>query len=307
MKRIIFCIVLLLADHAGHAQESVDFILEKLKSPTEEYVLLGAHRGDWRNEPENSLAAIQRCIDLGLDIVEIDLRKTKDGQLILMHDKTLDRTTTGKGKVSEHTWEEISRLYLKNPIGVATRQKVPTLRQALQLTKGKILVFLDKAENYIPELTAVLDSMRMHEEIILFGREQLSYEALKSRFGNLVHTAVFIPVLKSSMTHISAYIAALNENIRPLAYALDFDEQDTSVLNYTEQIRKGGSKIWFSTLWASLCGGHDDELSMLHPEEGWGWVLKNHTGIILTDRPGDLKEYLQKHNRHSKNNRWNEK
>lgn len=148
MKRLLAC--LLLGCSAATAQPRTDFLLKKLRQPASSYVLFGAHRGDWRNAPENSLQAVQRCIDLGLDIVEVDLRKTRDGHLILMHDKTLERTTTGTGKVSDHTLAEIRQLHLKNPLGIETRQPVPTLEEALALTRGKILIFLDKAEAYIP-------------------------------------------------------------------------------------------------------------------------------------------------------------
>ena len=48
-----------------------------------------------KNAPENSIQAIQNCIDMGVDMVEIDIRKTKDGHLVLMHDRTIDRTTNG--------------------------------------------------------------------------------------------------------------------------------------------------------------------------------------------------------------------
>ena len=299
MKKILFGVLLLSACfYKSGAQQRTTFLLKKLQQPSTPYVLFGAHRGDWRNAPENSLEAIQRCIDMGLDIVEIDLRKTSDGHLIIMHDKTLDRTTTGTGKISDHTLEEIRKLYLKNPLGIVTRQRVPTLQDALALTRGKILVFLDKAESYIPELRPVLDSMDMHREVILFGRDQLDYEAQKKVFGDLVHTTCFIPVLKSTMTDIPAYLKDMNAHINPVAYALEFDE-DTSVLKYVADLKRMGAKIWISTLWASMCAGHDDELSVAAPRQGWGWVLDQGTDIILTDRPADMKHYLEKNMRHS--------
>jgi hypothetical protein len=69
--------------------------------------------GDWRNDPENSLQSLKRAAVLGVDIVEMDLKRTKDGQLVLMHDKTLDRTTTGSGPVSDHTLGELQSLTLR--------------------------------------------------------------------------------------------------------------------------------------------------------------------------------------------------
>lgn len=77
-------------------------------------ILVVAHRADWRNAPENSLQGIQNCIDMGVDMVEIDLKKTKDGHLVVMHDRTINRTMTGKGKPEDYTLAELKAMYLKN-------------------------------------------------------------------------------------------------------------------------------------------------------------------------------------------------
>ena len=77
--------------------------IANLKDSKNNQVIVVSHRGDWRNAPENSLQAIKNCIKMGVDMVEIDIRETKDGHLVLMHDKTIDRTTTGKGLVKEWT------------------------------------------------------------------------------------------------------------------------------------------------------------------------------------------------------------
>ena len=80
---------------------SLDSIVNLYKNPSDQYVMVIAHRADWRNFPENSIEAIRSAIKLGVDMVEIDIRRTKDGHLILMNDETIDRTTNGSGKVSE--------------------------------------------------------------------------------------------------------------------------------------------------------------------------------------------------------------
>ena len=82
-------------------------IREDLLNPNCERVLVVAHRADWRNFPENSLAGIESAINMGVDIIELDVQCTKDGVLIIMHDATLDRTTTGKGKVADWTLDSM--------------------------------------------------------------------------------------------------------------------------------------------------------------------------------------------------------
>ena len=97
MKNYLIIGIILLFPFRLFADEPVKAIYAKITNPDNKEVTVVAHRADWRFAPENSLAAIESSIRLGADVVELDVQKTKDGQLILMHDKTLDRTTTGKG------------------------------------------------------------------------------------------------------------------------------------------------------------------------------------------------------------------
>lgn len=95
-------------------------------------MIVTSHRGAGFLEPENTLRAIRRAIELGADQVELDVQLTRDGHLILMHDQTVDRTTNGHGKVSELTLVEIRRL------DAGQGEQAPTLEEALALTDGKI-------------------------------------------------------------------------------------------------------------------------------------------------------------------------
>lgn len=101
-----------------------------------------AHRGYWKDAPENSILAIEKAIEAGLDYIEIDVRMTADGELVLMHNSTIDETTNGTGKVANLEYREILsyNLYYK---GQLTTEKVPTLMQALIAARGKIFVDID--------------------------------------------------------------------------------------------------------------------------------------------------------------------
>jgi len=94
-------------------------------------VLLIGHRGGpTRDFPENALETFDRTLKAGTRAAEIDIAQTRDGQLVLMHDDDLDRTTTGKGLVSDHAWDEIAKLKLKT-YSKTTDFRVPTLDEAL--------------------------------------------------------------------------------------------------------------------------------------------------------------------------------
>lgn len=129
---IPFLILLVSCHDKAEIQDSTVSIIENLNNNN---ILVVSHRADWRNAPENSLQAIQNCIEMGVDMIEIDLKKTKDGQLILMHDKTIDRTTTGKGKPEDYTLEELGKFNLRNGAGHKTRHKIPTFEEVMLLCK----------------------------------------------------------------------------------------------------------------------------------------------------------------------------
>ncbi|SMD41622.1 glycerophosphoryl diester phosphodiesterase [Aquiflexum balticum DSM 16537] len=106
--------------------------------------LVSAHRGGpYQGFPENSLEAFENVIQHTSAIIEFDVAITKDSVLVLMHDNTVDRTTNGKGKVIDLTFEEIRSLNLVDKDGIETDFLVPTLEEVLNWGKGKVLFTVD--------------------------------------------------------------------------------------------------------------------------------------------------------------------
>ncbi|WP_100332662.1 glycerophosphodiester phosphodiesterase family protein [Bacillus xiapuensis] len=105
--------------------------------------IVAAHRGIPSLAPENTMAGYQKAYELGADLIETDLQRTKDGQLVIMHDASVDRTTNGTGKVSEMTFEEIRQLDAGIKFGPEfAGEKVPSFREYLQAFKGTDAVLL---------------------------------------------------------------------------------------------------------------------------------------------------------------------
>lgn len=122
-----------------------------------------AHRGASATHPECTLAAIRRAIEVGADVVEVDVRTSKDGVLFLLHDPTLDRTTDGSGLASERTIAELKKLDAGVRFDEAFRgERIPTLREALELGRGKIDVLLDLKEVGEAFARRVAEHVRMH-------------------------------------------------------------------------------------------------------------------------------------------------
>jgi glycerophosphoryl diester phosphodiesterase len=122
-----------------------------------------AHRGSSADRPECTLASIQRAIEAGATAVEVDVRTTKDGHLVILHDATLDRTTNGKGKLQEKTVAEVRRLDAGSWFDPKYRdQRVPTLKEVLVLCKGKVDVLLDLKQQGDKYNTAVVTEVKTH-------------------------------------------------------------------------------------------------------------------------------------------------
>lgn len=110
----------------------------------ERFPLVSAHRGGPTNGfPENALETFKNSYENQPVIIECDISITKDAKLVLMHDAKVDRTTTGKGFVKDLSLSELKRFRLKDPEGKETEFMIPTLEEALQWGKGKVIFTLD--------------------------------------------------------------------------------------------------------------------------------------------------------------------
>jgi glycerophosphoryl diester phosphodiesterase len=95
------------------------------------------HRGAAGLEPENTLRSYRKAVELGVDAIECDVRVTKDGRLVLLHDATVDRTTNGTGSVSDLTFEQVRAL------DAGGGERVPTLRELLELAAGRVELHIE--------------------------------------------------------------------------------------------------------------------------------------------------------------------
>lgn len=115
-----------------------------------------AHRGNHVGAPENSLAALDAAIRCGADFVEVDLRTTRDGAIVVLHDGKLDRTTTGTGPLKERALSEVRALRLRNAAGAPpVDEPIPTFEEMLRRAHGRIGFYLD-CKDIDPEAVAAL-------------------------------------------------------------------------------------------------------------------------------------------------------
>ena len=293
MKRLKILIGLLFICLGTFSQTRVDSIRDRLFNPNDRSILVASHRGDWRNACENSLEAIENAIKMGVDIVEVDLARTKDGQLILMHDSKLDRTTTGKGLISEHTLAEIKNLRLRNGCHIKTIYKVPTLEEALLVAKGRVMLNLDKAFDYFDQVYELLEKTGTANVVIM--KSNSPAEEVKRTYGKYLNKVIFMPKVNldedEALQKLNDYLRILN----PVAIEFKFASDSNKLPYKVKDIMSGKSRIWYNTLWDTHAGGHDDDCSLVNPDNGYGYLI-DHLGttILQTDRPAYLIDYLKK-------------
>ena len=158
----------------------------------EDFMTLGerprviAHRGFSGNAPENTLVAIEQAIELGADMVEVDVGLTSDGHVVLLHDETLDRTTDGSGLLSDASLETVRRLDAGSWFAAEYEgEPVPTLGEALDLVRGRILINIEIKGEAVGEQAAggivdkVLHAVRerqMLDQIVISSFEPRALE-----------------------------------------------------------------------------------------------------------------------------------
>lgn len=292
MKKNIVFIVFLVLPFSVFAQDSVERIYRKVTDPNNKEITVVAHRADWRTAPENSIAAIESSIRQGADVVELDVQRTKDGQLILMHDKTLDRATTGKGKIAEWTLDSIKTLYLKNGAALKTKHRVPTLEEALMTAKGRIMVNLDKAYPIFDEIYPILEKTGTVNQIIMKGSKPVAN--VKKDLGKYLDKIIYMPIIHLDKPGAMEQVDAFMKELHPAAFEFLFVSDTCRVPFQVKEKLEGKSKIWYNTLWDTMAGGHDDDLSLENPDKGYGYLIDTlGATIIQTDRTTYLLEYLK--------------
>lgn len=297
MKKEVTLLLLFIFSIGCYGQQKVEDIYRKIVDATNNEVLVVAHRGDWRYAPENSLAAIAHSIKQGADIVELDVQKTKDGKLILMHDATLDRTTTGTGRVCDWTLDSIKTLFLRNGATLRTKHRVPTLEEALMLVKGKVMVNLDKAYPIFDEIYPLLKKTGTVRQVVMKGGN--SVEEVMQDLGKYLDEILYMPVIQIDAPDGIRKIKEFEEALKPVAFELVFASDTCKTPKVAREMLKGKSRIWYNTLWDTLAGGYDDDKSLEDPDAGYGFLIDQlGATMIQTDRTAFLLEYLKSRGLH---------
>jgi glycerophosphoryl diester phosphodiesterase len=191
-----------------------------------------AHRGGiMPGYPENTLIAYQRAIQLGSRVIEIDLRGTQDGEIVIMHDETIDRTTNGTGKVAEHTLAELVLL------DAGQGQSIPTFAHVLGLMQGtgvKLLLDIKEGRTMNKEQTVRLVRKHKAERLVIVGARTIEDLREFRRLDPELETLGFV----NRVDDVDAFIAA-GVNIIRLWPKWIYAQPEL-----VESIQKKGIAVW---------------------------------------------------------------
>ncbi|MBQ1480850.1 MAG: glycerophosphodiester phosphodiesterase family protein [Sphingomonas sp.] len=240
---------------------------------------VAAHRGAHVEVPENSVPAIRRAIELGVDIVEIDVRFTRDNVAVLMHDPKVDRTTTGQGKVESMTFAEIERLRLLGPDGKPTAYRVPTLDSVLRIARDKIVVDLHLKVDRAPEVAAILRRAGIRHALF-YADDALWLENMQAawRGGETLRLAQSAEELDAYLKEASPRFVHLTPDYLSRALIVRLDQR--------------GVRGMVNVL------GDPDRAAAADGRASYDAVINSGVSIIQTDRPKDLIERMTELGRH---------
>lgn len=282
---------------ACNSEIRINRIIKNFKDAQNGQILVVAHRGFYKHCPENSISSVLAAADLGVDIVEIDVAITKDNHLVVMHDPTVDRTTTGKGKVSDLTLAEIKQLYLKDKDGGISSERVPTVEELLTAIRGKCMVNLDRSEYCLQQCIDLVEKLNMAEQIILKGSGDA--KTVKAVLNDTQTAAHYGPIIycnnaSSNQNSFEKYKNSI-ELMHPEMVEIVFFEENCSLISKEaiEISNKYDVRLWCNSLFSNHAAGHVDSKAVINPEANWGWIIKQGVDIIQTDEANVLLQYLR--------------
>lgn len=239
-------------------------------------ITISSHRGNSYEAPENTVVAIKKAIATTADYVEIDVQETKDGEIILMHDSSVYRTTGVRKKVSELTYEEIKTLdagawfsetYKKTP--------VPTLREVLEICKGKIMLNIEiKADENMPNL---------EQKVVELIEE---YDLLRQSVVTSVHKASLKKIKKYNKDIMTGYILSSAYGRYYLDKEIDFLSMRSNIVNerVIRLAHKNGKEV---CVWTVNSKKEAIRMSQLGVDN------------IITDRPSYIRQVLYEESENS--------
>lgn len=267
-----------------------------LKTLEEKKILVAAHRGTYGgNVIENTYLSSIVALASGADIIEIDAARSTDGVLYAFHDGEEERRFGISTNLKKLSSKEIEKLEYLNIIGEKSGEHIWRLYDLLKALKGKGLINLDRAWDYLDDVFEIIKKLEMQDQVII--KTHPIDEAFEY-FKNNELKLMFMPIARKK----EDIIKFIHPNINMVAAEILFSGEDDEIIEdkFLKSLAEKNIKIWANAI---TLGGYethnlsalkDDNNSLLNNGEGWNWLINKKINIIQTDWPYLLRSYINK-------------
>jgi glycerophosphoryl diester phosphodiesterase len=230
-----------------------------LQAQTKSVVVI-SHRGEHLHHPENTMPAFEEAVRVHADYIEADVRTTKDGKLVLMHDSTANRTTNGKGEIAQMTFDEVRAL------DAGGGAKVPTFDEVLDYARGKINIYVDVKQVTAKELVDHIVSHGMADNVVIYSGR------ISKEIQDLNPNLKIMPEARNA-----EFAQKLVDELHLKVMAFDASDFKPEVIDVA---KKGHAQIYV------------DRLGLLDNVAAWQDAIDQGADGIQTDHPEELVNYL---------------
>jgi len=245
-------------------------------------MLIAGHRGGMvKGFPENSIATFENTLKHTPAFFEIDPRLTKDSIIVLMHDATLDRTTTGKGKLSDYTYAELKAFHLKDAEGNITEFSIPTLSEVMEWARGKTILNLDHKDVPLAMTAALIKKHKADAYVMLTVHKPLEAKYYLDDNKDQMFSA-FI----KSKKELEEYENAGIPFTQMIAYIGPLVKPENQEL-YTLLNKKG------TMCMISAASSYDKSKDSLERKAAYRAVVKDGASILESDYPIEAAEAIK--------------
>ena len=203
-----------------------------------------AHRGFSSQAPENTLAAFQKAIDLGVPYLELDVHQTADNVIVVIHDESVDRTSSNaqKGKVSDMTYQELQKVrvgYTERFDTAFADEKIPSLKEVLLLAKGKIKVCIEiKVYGIEQEVVDIIRETEMSQDVVVFS----FYYPVLAKFKSLQPDVKTLFLISKANEDTADYAQIIG------CMAIGVGKETEITPEFVNNVHKSGLQLWQWTI-----------------------------------------------------------
>lgn len=261
---------------------------------TRENVLVCAHRGlCGGNIPCNTLAAFRAALETGADIIELDVIKSRDGELFVFHPGKEAAHLRTHFPLSGMKAQSIKRLRYVNYDGVKTHYGVERLEDVLLFLKGKCYINVDKFWSHIPEITAMIRKCGVEKQVIVKSTTSERYLKLIETYAS---DLMFVPMIRR-VDNITPELQKRNLNYVGAEVLFEQNNDYVATRAYADEMHEKGLVVFRNSIVYNersvICADKTDDNAIVGGKgSSWGTLIENGTDIIQTDFPTQLRQYL---------------